>query len=521
MSNQESLAKKQIWVFGAQCAEADRSIQWKDSYPNFADLDILIVNLTSLTIEICDSLDKRAYSQAQEMIWDKFCYGGTLIFITSSWHEHFPPKSRFFGKFECMIPAEKDSKNAKESYYYTNYPLYFLSPFDVIYEDNPVGNRIEYDRKNPFKRYLRLVKSYNFYIKFLLRTSLGNYLNLDRNQLTIKYDPLYKINDSAGRMIGGKFQINGAGCYGKVIFLPPPTNVPVEEGINLVIRDLKRKYANREPPHNVASDNISDKILSTANSSNKQLADKIQAKDKNETLGIFDKYGSSFSSYELLILAKKQMGKWKIITGSMTLSYAHRPEEDNVVHSIDEELIVIKSIKKASRSNLTNIINMVGRGTIGIAGLDVDLSHLNSTSLKIFDNPDWSHYGFTMNDPWPAAVFLATGGSVGDIVDDVGILDSKITSHPQKPFFNLDELSKYFLHISTYTADVARLYFAIPYYKKLQAIQLKDTGQLIMQLIIHSCFNFLDFRVSALYFNKKGDRFIARLISQSQLLVAP
>src|SRR5919106_2845142 len=231
MSNQESLAKKQIWVFGAQCAEADRSIQWKDSYPNFADLDILIVNLTLLTIAICDSIDKRAYSQAQEMIWDKFCYGGTLIFITSSWHEHFPPKSRFFGKFECMIPAEKDSKNAKES-------------------------------------------------------------------------------------------------------------------INLVIRDLKRKYANREPPHNVASDNISDKILSTANSSNKQLADKIQAKDKNETLGIFDKYGSSFSSYELLILAKKQTGKWKIITGTMTLSYAHRPEEDKVVHSIDEELIVSVEISR-------------------------------------------------------------------------------------------------------------------------------------------------------------------------------
>jgi hypothetical protein len=90
MSNRESLAKKQIWVLGAQCAEADRSIQWKDSYPNFADLDILIVNLTSLTIAICDSIDKRAHSQAQEMIWDKFCYGGTLIFITSSWHEHFP-----------------------------------------------------------------------------------------------------------------------------------------------------------------------------------------------------------------------------------------------------------------------------------------------------------------------------------------------------------------------------------------------------------------------------------------------
>lgn len=100
--------------------------------------------------------------------------------------------------------------------------------------------------------------------------------------------------------------------------------------------------------------------------------------------------------------------------------------------------------------------------------------------------------------------FYCGGCNVGDIVDDVGILDSKITSHPQKPFFNLDELSKHFLHISTYTADVTRLYVAIPYYKKLQSIQLRDTGQLVMQFIIHSCFNFLDFRVSALYFNKKG-----------------
>jgi hypothetical protein len=234
------------------------------------------------------------------------------------------------------------------------------------------------------------------------------------------------------------------------------------------------------------------------------MTDSTQAYDKKKILGIFEEYESFFASYELLILAKRQMEKCKIITGMVTLSSAHKTEEDKIIHRIDDELMVIKSIRKATQTKFVNIINMVGMGTISVAEFDIDLSDLNSTSLKKFDNPNWNHYGFSLDDPWPAAVFLATGNSVGDIIGDIRTVDSKIASHPQKPFFNLDELSKYLLHVSTYAADVARLYVVIPYYKKLQSIQLRGKGQLNLQLIIHRQFNLSDFRVSALYFDNKG-----------------
>jgi hypothetical protein len=259
----------------------------------------------------------------------------------------------------------------------------------------------------------------------------------------------------------------------------------------------------------IAHNHTSDKILTTVNSTNdqaKQITDSTQANDKKKILGIFEEYDSSFASYELLVLAKRQMEKWKIITGIMTLSYAHRLEEDSIIHRIDDELIVIRSVAKATRTKLASIANIVGMGTIKVSDFDVDLSDLNSTSVKIYDKPKWSHYGFSLNDPWPAAVFLATGSNVGDIVGDIGVADSKIASNAQKPFFNLDELSKYFLHVSTYAADVARLYIVIPYYKKLQSIQLREKGQLNLQLIFHRRFNALDFRVSALYFNNKGEQ---------------
>lgn len=116
-------------------------------------------------------------------------------------------------------------------------------------------------------------------------------------------------------MLGSKCKINGAGCNEYVIFWLPPTAISVEEGINLIIQDLRRKkinnpsYHSRKSNYNAFSANTSEKIQGILNPGNeraKQTTDSLQAYDKKRILGILEEYESFFASYKLLI-AKRQL----------------------------------------------------------------------------------------------------------------------------------------------------------------------------------------------------------------------
>ncbi len=65
---------ERIWVLGAKCYNADRSIQWDSEFPNFADPDILIINLTSLTKEVLERIRDK-YIVSRDSIVKKFSSG--------------------------------------------------------------------------------------------------------------------------------------------------------------------------------------------------------------------------------------------------------------------------------------------------------------------------------------------------------------------------------------------------------------------------------------------------------------
>jgi hypothetical protein len=62
--SQEMSSKKNselIWVLGAKNDNADKSILWNEEFPNFADPDILIINLSSLDRKMRDKIDKSSF----------------------------------------------------------------------------------------------------------------------------------------------------------------------------------------------------------------------------------------------------------------------------------------------------------------------------------------------------------------------------------------------------------------------------------------------------------------------------
>jgi hypothetical protein len=78
---------KKIWVLGGQSPAADKSIRWNQTFPNFSDADIIVINLDSLDEATLEKIDETKFFRARDLIWDRFNQGGTLTFITSDRHE--------------------------------------------------------------------------------------------------------------------------------------------------------------------------------------------------------------------------------------------------------------------------------------------------------------------------------------------------------------------------------------------------------------------------------------------------
>src|SRR5881396_2495150 len=74
-----------IWVLGGKSRNADMSIPWNAPFPNFADPDILIINLDTLDDRAVPGVvDKTKFQRAMVDINDKFMNGmGNIVLITS------------------------------------------------------------------------------------------------------------------------------------------------------------------------------------------------------------------------------------------------------------------------------------------------------------------------------------------------------------------------------------------------------------------------------------------------------
>ena len=195
--------RNQIWILGARSANADKSIPWtKTNLPNLSDPDVIIINLLSLNEHILTKIDRHAIKQA---VKDKLENGGTVVFITA------------------RKIYEKNESGAK---LYSPENNYFPSPFVVNVNEVSEGQTINYDNRwYPFPEYLKEVKKFKFTLEFLPTSNF-----YESRQ--------YIVTDNNNNRLGGafKFEYRSLNDRGIVIYLPPPTEISVEEGIDIVLR---------------------------------------------------------------------------------------------------------------------------------------------------------------------------------------------------------------------------------------------------------------------------------------------
>lgn len=195
---------RKIWVLGAKIPSADRYVLWtKFDLPNLSEPDIIIINLLSLNEHILEKIHRNTISQA---VSDKLQNGGTIIFITQ----------------HSIL-----EKNESGATFYSAANNYFASPFGVAVNQVSEGQTIKYDPKShPFSEYLDTVKKFKFTLKF--SPSYSSYKELNE----------YIVTDNNNNHLGGGFKLIAGFPHnqGTVIYLPPPTEISIEEGISIILR---------------------------------------------------------------------------------------------------------------------------------------------------------------------------------------------------------------------------------------------------------------------------------------------
>ena len=125
--------------------QIDRSNGMKN--PNFADPDVLIVNLSSLNRNLRDSLSGDKLLHARNAIYGRFKFGGTLIFITAS----NPERVRMYlGGWAPIYEDIVEIQGNNLIYNVVHHPIDFLCPFDMETYDIPRGFEIRYRQNHPF-----------------------------------------------------------------------------------------------------------------------------------------------------------------------------------------------------------------------------------------------------------------------------------------------------------------------------------------------------------------------------------
>jgi hypothetical protein len=219
-----------IWVLGGKSRNADRSIAWDAPFPNFADPDILIINLNTLDDQTIQAIDKSKFQKAMLDITDKFMYGNGTIIVIASPHSN-----------------EK------------GHPNRVLSPVSFRTVAVQEGHNIKIDSGHPFTRYLNRVKSFDFYLEnFDVAPEIPSKLKRDKTEAKLEVLSNNLATDNAGHVlsIGYKVSINNATKVhesGQVFILPPCRDLPGDEAIDSIIENLKRSEVKESPPTWVAT----------------------------------------------------------------------------------------------------------------------------------------------------------------------------------------------------------------------------------------------------------------------------
>jgi len=212
------MSEKKIWVLGNEKTKAEKSISWSSFFPNFADADVIIIDLTTFTADILKQINKKKLNYAKNQLYDKYLNRGTIIFITS--------------------PSFEIDDNG------TKYSNYHLSPIHIQTREVPKGTVIHDngDEDNFYFPYLQKVGTFDFYIEKINDVENVTKLTTESKEFhdKLSIDTFYNVWDNTEHILGTRFLSPLKLGDGDVVFLPPTHKISVTKGINKII-DIYQK----------------------------------------------------------------------------------------------------------------------------------------------------------------------------------------------------------------------------------------------------------------------------------------
>ena len=220
-----------VWLLGRDHPRADRSLKWDGSFGNLSDPDALIVDLTGLTKDVLQRIDKHNLDEASRSVMDKLLYGGTIVVITQpefSICPNSPPTGR---------PAGAYGRDMVDPYTSN----YHILPINVATTAVQTNHVIRAGGGHCFKGYIDAVKGYNFLIN-----AVDDKIPPDPTgapHASLRRLREWDITDNSGRALGlvlevvepdRRSRLRQAPGPGRLVLLPPPTE-QIDEAIGRIL----------------------------------------------------------------------------------------------------------------------------------------------------------------------------------------------------------------------------------------------------------------------------------------------
>ena len=237
-----------VWLLGNAHPNADKSISWNDvPIPNLSDPDVLIVDLTTLTVPALEKINKAMLEQARLLVLDKILNRGTVVVITQpiihvghglttdNGDPHSPP-GLYFDKFHV----------------YSNYQIFPVRPAT---KGTPKGEAIVVDPGHKFWKYMDNVRNFTFYISDYFPRYISK-VSGTSSKIELRAVNGQAIKDNSGHDLGSTLTAvvvdrRGASVphenSGRLVFLPPPTE-PIGDAIEKILFAYGKATPHSEAP---------------------------------------------------------------------------------------------------------------------------------------------------------------------------------------------------------------------------------------------------------------------------------
>lgn len=236
-----------IWVLGGYSPKSDRNISWTDqSFPHFGDPDVIIIDLTSLSENKLEEIGWKEYRRISKSILDKFLNGGIIVIITT--------QSFTTGGF---ISIEN----------------YEICPASVNTVHTGEGREIVFPTilgSVNLSPYLKIVKKFSFYLEKVTTSNIKERMrDLNFRNYKIHFEDGSRITDKDDHLLGAT--IISEENQGKLILLPPPSELSVVTAIDLLIKQLLSQPSTDKTPLPSWIENLSIQGLDKKKSHIKEL----------------------------------------------------------------------------------------------------------------------------------------------------------------------------------------------------------------------------------------------------------